>query len=78
MYCSGFSSMWVGTSWGAVMSMVRNLSMVKCFLPIPTLFCRKKTGPGLSSLTARARPSRIGESTMVAMRLRVKPKALFT
>ena len=64
----GSESSCVGASWGVSMRIVRNFKMVKCFLCMPILFCRNKTGPLLSILIARAMTSRGSINTRIAVK----------
>jgi hypothetical protein len=67
IHCSGFSSRWVGLSLGVSIRIVLNLRMLKCVLCMPTLFCLKSTGPGVSSLIAMISMRNIGDSIMSAI-----------
>lgn len=67
MYWSGFPRRWVGTSCGVDVFIVLNFRMLKSFLCIPTFFCVKNTGPGLSITIARTSNTQIGRNTTIPM-----------
>ena len=63
MYCSGFSSICVGLSWGVHIFILLNLWSLKGSLFFPTLFWVKRTGPGSSILIAIKIARKTGERT---------------
>ena len=77
IYCSGFSSRWVGTSWGLDIFMVRNFMIRKWVLCRPTRFWKKNAGPGSSILIARAMRRYKGESITIPQKDKRISKARF-
>ena len=64
-------------SLGVSIRIVRNFSILKCVLWIPTLFCRKNTGPLESSLMAMIKIKKTGDRKIIPRSAIIKSIVLF-
>ena len=78
MYWSGFPNRCVGVSLGVSIRIVRNFKILKWVLLIPTLFCLKKIGPGVSNFIAINKIKNTGDKMTAANTERTKSITLFT